>query len=142
MGLIGSLIPIGLFVFSGPRRERQRDDSWIYEAIEITTREYHLIQWFNERGRAIEVPGWPKSVGEIKGMETGLTEESCTGGSGQVISIVVPSDRPVYWRVFRVKGEHRWIAVGLSRFDSDNIVVAKRSGKTERTPNEIALALK
>jgi hypothetical protein len=142
-GIVLIVLTFGFAVFFRGQPVHQRDDSWIYDAIELEKSGYHLHDWFRERGWQVDVPDWPKTVGEIEGYETGFIIHYGDTESGKPINLSFPPTNSVHWTVHRVNSSHSWVAYGVTYYGSSmRFVVAKRSGKETQTPDEIKRILR
>jgi hypothetical protein len=109
----------------------------MWDKIDVGTPE-HRVPMLGKPCRVVVVPGWPRRIGELPGCEAGLLREFRTA-DGRTFHYIVPPEREVRWRAWRVRGPRLWVAVGFLNDDSsgsltESTVVAKRSGPDEPMP--------
>ncbi len=127
------------------RQQRERAEvaaSYVeaaWESIHIGMDDPQVRQLLGPAERTVQVPGWPSRLGEIQGFEQGMRLDLHRMATGYCESkYVLPADREVQWKAWRVAGERRWVAVGFVKDgpekEWDPVAVAKRSGPAEAAP--------
>lgn len=130
------LVGLVIYYWQRERKAEAARKHWdnVYEAIGQGkyAEKYYVFELMGSEGEMISHPDWPEFLGDMPGYWDKFKEWENKKKEGLAHSTwFPPASTPVHWRIWRVSGRHKWIAIGYV-YDGRNMrserVVEKRSG--------------
>ena len=139
--VVGAIAAVVTLLSKESPNPAKPDLTWLIDELEPGTNAYNVQSYFRSRSHAIDVPGWPRTVGEVEGFERGMPYSQKWGEPFS--SYRIPPDRELDWVINEMPDDHKWLAVAYAWMGgSMSVIVTHRTGKATPTPNEIRAALR
>lgn len=142
--VVASVVGVTMYLWHRERKAAAAQKYWD-EAYEVIgqgkyAEKYYVFRLMGSEGEMITHPDWPAFLGDMPGYWDKFKEWENKKKEGLGHSTwFPPASTPIHWRIWRVSGRHKWIAIGYL-FDGRSMrsesVVEKRSGLDDPFPGD------